>query len=121
MRAASKTVATARRLRRAMTLPEVILWTHLRHEALAGLRFRRQHPVGPYVLDFFCTEASLCVEVDGAAHDNPEIARHDERRDRWLTDRGIRVLRFAAADILDDDQIGNVLDAIASACAPSTG
>ena len=112
MRAASKTVATARRLRRAMTLPEVILWTHLRHSRLAGLRFRRQHPVGPYVLDFFCTEAGLCVEVDGAAHDSPDVALRDIRRDRWLTDHGIRVLRLPATDILRDDQLENALLAI---------
>ncbi len=122
MRAASKTVATARRLRRTMTLPEVILWTHLRHQQLDGLRFRRQHPNGPYVLDFFCAEAGLCVEVDGAAHGNPEIGHRDERRDTWHAEQGIRVLRLSAADILRDDQIDAALSAITTAAsAPTTG
>lgn len=117
MRAPSRTVATARRLRRTMTLPEVILWSHLRRNRLGKLRFRRQHPVGPYVLDFYCSEAGLCVEVDGAAHDNPQAAARDARRDLWLADHGIRVLRLPAAEILRDDLIEDLLRTILAAAS----
>ena len=120
MRAPSRTVATARRLRRTMTLHEVILWSYLRGNRLGKLRFRRQHPVGPYVLDFYCSEAGLCVEVDGAAHDNPQVAARDARRDLWLAYHGIRVLRLPAAEILRDDLIEGLLQAILAA-SPFTG
>ncbi|HEY5818673.1 MAG TPA: DUF559 domain-containing protein [Mesorhizobium sp.] len=64
-----------------MSLPEVMLWDCLRAGRLEGLRFRRQHPIGPYVLDFFCAKGRLAVEVDGRHHDHPGEIAHDERRD----------------------------------------
>jgi very-short-patch-repair endonuclease len=91
-----------------MSLPEVVLWQALRRRQW-GMRFRRQHPVGPYVLDFYCPERKLCVEVDGYVHDLPEQAARDEQRDAWLGEQGIRVLRFAAADVLDDRELEGVL------------
>ena len=84
-----------------MTLPEVQLWQALRGGGLDGLRFRRQHPVGPYVLDFYVAAVKLAVEVDGAAHDHPDQVRSDGMRDRWLAERHIRVLRINACDVLD--------------------
>jgi very-short-patch-repair endonuclease len=96
-----KTVIRARKLRRQMTLPEVLLWKALR-AAPEGLKFRRQHPVGPYVLDFFCTSVRLCVEVDGAAHDMGENPARDEQRDAWLERQGIRTLRISAREVLAD-------------------
>ena len=113
MRAPRKTVRQARGLRRGMTLPEVILWAQLRKRGTEGQRWRRQHPVGAYVLDFFCTEARLAVEVDGAAHDVVSQALRDERRDRWLREQGIEVLRFAATEILRDRELEDVLRTIA--------
>ena len=94
-----------------MTLPELVLWRELRRRQLSK-HFRRQHPEGPYVLDFYCSSPKLVVEVDGAAHDFVPQALHDERRDAWLNERGIRVLRFAAAEILDDRSIDAVLTVI---------
>ena len=96
-----KTVRRARKLRRAMTLPEIALWAQLR-ERPNGLKFRRQHPAGPYVLDFYCAEARLCVEVDGEAHGFAERAAHDARRDALLADHGIETLRIGARDVLSD-------------------
>jgi len=84
MRAPVLSFKRARELRRDMSLPEVILWEHLRRGGLGGMRFRRQHPVGPYVLDFYCAASRLAIEVDGAQHDLPEQMRHDIRRDAWL-------------------------------------
>lgn len=90
MRAPSRTIAPAKRLRRAMTLPEVILWTRLRGDGLHPLRFRRQPPIGRYVLDFYCASARLCIEVDGRAHDNTDVVARDLRRDHWLARRRSR-------------------------------
>src|SRR5262249_28475367 len=109
MRAPRQTFKHARELRRQMTLPEVVLWQGLRQGRLAGLRFRRQHPIGPYVLDFYCAAARLAIEVDGAAHDGLAQVQHDERRDAWLAQRGVKVLRFLAKDVLKDDRLEGVL------------
>jgi very-short-patch-repair endonuclease len=121
MRAPERTFRLARRLRREMTLPEIVLWRRLRRGALEGLQFRRQHPVGAYVLDFYCPAVRLAVEVDGMAHGAAARVVHDERRSSWLAEREIRVLRFAAADVLDDEGLQGVLLTIAeAAAAPST-
>lgn len=80
-----------------MSKPEQLLWGALRHDAL-GLRFRRSHPAGPYILDFYCSAANLCVEVDGRSHD--QRISHDSGRDAYLKALGVRTLRFAAIDVL---------------------
>jgi very-short-patch-repair endonuclease len=115
MRAPLLTSKRARALRRAMTLPEVLLWQALRGGQVGGMRFRRQHPIGPYVLDFYCPAIRLAVEIDGAAHDNPNRAGRDLRRDAWLGGQGIRVMRLPAADILGEEKRESVLDTIAVA------
>ena len=112
MRVPASKIARARRLRRTMSLPEVLLWQGLRDN---GLRLRRQHPVGTYVLDFYAPEARLAVEVDGAAHDHPDAVRHDAARDAWLASQGIRALRINAADMLDAERREDVLATIAAA------
>jgi very-short-patch-repair endonuclease len=112
MRGPIITFKRARRLRREMSLPEVILWRHLRGHHLAGLRFRRQHPIGPYILDFYCAEVSLCVEVDGYTHDNSAAVAHDEERTRWLDQQGIRVHRVLASDVLDRGRLEAVCKSI---------
>ena len=91
-----------------MTLPEVLLWQHLRGNN-AGIRFRRQHPIGPYSADFFCTARRLVIEIDGKNHDSEDKAAHDARRDAFLKENGYQVLRIAAADVLKD------VDAVAQA------
>jgi very-short-patch-repair endonuclease len=96
----------ARKLRREMSLPEVLLWQRLRRPESAAVKFRRQHAVGPYVLDFYCAAAKLCVEVDGEAHADADRAFLDARRDESLARAGVRTLRIAAAAVLHDpDQI----------------
>ncbi|MDY0959549.1 endonuclease domain-containing protein [Sphingomonas sp. CFBP8993] len=94
-------VSLARKLRRVMTLPEVMLWQQLRGSP-GGLRFRRQHPIGCYVADFYCSKARLIVEVDGAIHGVEKRLVRDAGRDRYLNDNGYRVMRIGAADILRD-------------------
>jgi len=112
MRAPRETFNRARRLRREMTLPEILLWRALRRKALVGLRFRKQHPIGKYVLDFYLPSARLAVEVDGLAHDMGGNPERDFCRDQWLARRGIEVLRIPARDILDERALEGVLQAI---------
>jgi very-short-patch-repair endonuclease len=90
----------ARQLRSTPTDAEIRLWSRLRRKQLDGFRFRRQHPIGPYIVDFFCPEAKLIVEVDGGQHNVDE--EKDERRTRWLEERGYRVIRFWNNDALSN-------------------
>jgi very-short-patch-repair endonuclease len=81
MRAPSKTIAAARSLRRTLSLPEAMLWVRLRGRASGSPAFRRQHPIGPYVLDFYCAKARLAIEIDGLRHDTGDGPQRDPRRD----------------------------------------
>ena len=87
----------ARKLRRDMTKPERLLWWALKADQ-TGFHFRKQHAAGPYVLDFYCDRARLCVEVDGSSHDL--TTAHDEARDRYLAKWGILTLRVSAQEVL---------------------
>ncbi|PKP93288.1 MAG: hypothetical protein CVT77_05935 [Alphaproteobacteria bacterium HGW-Alphaproteobacteria-16] len=89
----------AKRLRREMTPPEIALWIALRSNA-EGLRFRKQHAAGPYVLDFFCAPARLAIEVDGEAHERGDRPARDAVRDAWLAAQDICTLRYAAVEVL---------------------
>jgi very-short-patch-repair endonuclease len=120
MRAPIRTFERARKLRREMSLPEVVLWQTLRRGRLAGLRFRRQHPIGPYILDFYCPAVRLAVEVDGFAHHTDLVARRDERRDMWLSEQCVVVLRVSARDVLHDESLESVLLAIQNAATAGT-
>jgi very-short-patch-repair endonuclease len=115
VRAKPLTFKRARRLRRQLTLPEIILWDCLRKGGLKVFRFRRQHPIGPHILDFYSAGARLALEVDGDGHGHPDQARHDQRRDAWLAEHDIRVLRLAASEILDEEALEGVLQAIEDA------
>ena len=97
-----RTIKRARELRGGKSLPEVLLWRAIRRKALADLRFRRQAPMGPYVLDFYCKEVRLAVEVDGYSHNMGDQPERDQRKDAWLAKQGIRVLRLPAQTVLKD-------------------
>jgi len=92
----------AKALRHTMSLPEVLLWKAIRGGAIDRLQFRKQHPIGPYVLDFYCHAVKLAVEVDGAGHASEDRPARDARRDAWLADQGVATLRLPAAPILRD-------------------
>ena len=83
-----------------MSLPEVLLWEQLRQQS--EVKFRRQHPLGPYILDFYCAKAKLCVEIDGIAHDMGRRPERDTMRDAWLREQGIEVVRMRASEVLAD-------------------
>ena len=112
MEAPLRTRLTAQRLRRELTLPEILLWLCLKGRRLNGLHFRKQHPVGPYILDFYCAEHRLAVEVDGELHALDDRPARDAIRDRWFAERGIATLRITARDVLasPDGAAGRILE-----------
>ena len=96
-RPSAQAMQLAKRLRAEMSPAEVRLWALLKNRKLANLRFRNQAPIGNYVADFYCPEARLVVEVDGQEH--TQRRDHDERRDIWMTDCGIHVIRITPAQL----------------------
>ena len=94
-------VYAARKLRREMSLPEVLLWQRLRGEQ-CGVKFRRQHPIGPYVADFYCPARGTIIEIDGEAHSRGDRPERDAQRDEYLGEKGYRLIRIPAADVLRD-------------------
>jgi very-short-patch-repair endonuclease len=104
-----------------MSPPERLLWDRLRAGRLDGHKFRRQHPLGPYAADFYCHAAGLVVEVDGLNHlFNLE---EDARRDAWMRERGLRVLRLSAKRVLVDveEAVELIRDVLREVKAPSPG
>lgn len=101
-------VVKARQLRQSMTFPERLLFGSLRKLRDSGIVFRRQHPLGPFVADFYCASARLVVEVDGPTHNR--TGEFDAARNAWMQDRGITVLRFTVYEI--DQQLEGVVKTI---------
>jgi very-short-patch-repair endonuclease len=97
-------------LRRDSTDVEMRLWQKLRNRQL-GADFRRQHPTGPFVLDFYCPALRLAIELDGGQHTEAKHEARDARRDRWLNECGVTVMRFWNSDITQN--IAGVLEVIA--------
>jgi very-short-patch-repair endonuclease len=100
----------AQGLRKNPTDAERKLWAYLRLRQLGGYKFRRQHPIGPYIVDFICIQRKLIIEVDGGQHD--ESKSYHLKRDRWLEKKGFRVLRIWNNEVLTN--IENVMEVIAS-------
>jgi very-short-patch-repair endonuclease len=107
-----KTRLRARELRQEMTTAEKVLWFRLRNRQLGGFKFRRQHPIGPYIADFYCAEHRLVVEVDGKIHIGQEEA--DEQRSQRMAEYGYRVLRVSNQQIEND--LESVMGRILAAC-----
>jgi very-short-patch-repair endonuclease len=114
-----ETVERAREFRRRLTPPEARLWFAIKNGKLDGLKFRRQHPVEPYFLDFYCAEARLAVEVDGQGHDHPEQIEKDARRTAFLAEHRIEVIRIVAEEVRVN--LDGVLEAILEAARMRTG
>ena len=106
----------AKAFRKALTPPEFRLWQALRQDHVGKTKFRRQHPIGPYILDFYCAAAKLAIEIDGSVHDQPKQLAHDRRRTAWLNSRGIRVIRLRASDVMRDHTavVDFILDVVRS-------
>ena len=94
-----RNTAQARLLRRAMSLPETLLWQHLRNNP-QGIHFRRQHPIGNYIVDFCCAAKRTAFEIDGTAHDMGDRPVRDISRDAWLCEQGVQVVRIPASEVL---------------------
>src|SRR5262245_13130570 len=107
----------ARDLRQRLTPAEQSLWTELRGRRFAGFKFRRQYTYGPFILDFFCVDAGLAVEVDGETHVGREL--RDQQRAAWLEGRGLKVVRFYNHDLYDEKEV--VLEAIYRECERRRG
>lgn len=109
-----QTKQNARRLRNSMTDAEQKLWQQLRQRQIHGLKFRRQHPCGKFILDFACLEIKLAIEVDGGQH--TEAALYDEQRSQWLKQQGWVVLRFWNNQVLGE--LDEVMAVIYQQCTP---
>ncbi len=108
-RVAPTTRERSQQLRTNSTFPEQRLWSMLRARQLGGMKFRRQHPVEPYVVDFLCASAKLVIELDGESHDGR--LRYDDRRTQHLEDLGFQVLRVTNDDVLTN--LDGVMELIA--------
>lgn len=97
-------VDSARRLRREATNAEALLWELLRDRQLGGWKFRRQVPMPPFILDFYCSKARLVVELDGGHHAEPAHAQADEERSRKLDLLGIRVVRLWNGEVMEETE-----------------
>ena len=98
----SQYTSLRRKLRQQPTRAEAALWFQLRDKKFLGYKFRRQHSIGRYVLDFFCAKLMLGIEVDGATHLDPAKKEYDKIRQAWIEDRGVRIIRFTDSEILAD-------------------
>ena len=125
MRSSILTAKRAKALRRDMTGPEVMLWARLRVRSPDQPVFRRQHPMGPYILDFYCPAAKLAIEIDGSTHGEEDQMAHDVRRDDWLAGQGVTVYRTSASSVFRDavqvaDAVRNHAQERLASPAPST-
>ena len=99
-----------RALRNNPTPAEKALWNCLKGRKLNGRKFRRQHGIGPYIVDFYCPSEQLVIELDGASHDAPNVREYDATRQRFLEKKGFRVVRFSNGKVLA--QLSLVCEAI---------
>jgi very-short-patch-repair endonuclease len=98
-----------RELRESQTTPEQLVWAMVRGRRLLQCKFRRQHSVGPYIVDFVCLEAHLVLELDGDYHDY--VVEEDQRRTEFLNQQGFQVLRFWNQDVMQDaDSVGRAIE-----------
>ena len=107
-----RTTIRAQQLRREATPAERKLWARLKGKQLNGLAFRRQHPIGPYIVDFYCALLKLAIELDGDSHGNDAAARYDEKRRDFIAGKGIQIIRFWNSDIHErlDGVLADILE-----------
>jgi len=108
----------SRRMRRQPTKSEDLLWQALRKRQLARLKFRRQHPIGPAILDFYCHEKRLAVEVDGGVHQENDVKEHDQARQELIELYGVRFYRCKAEEV--ENNLEDVLESILEAAREDT-
>ena len=106
-----------RELRRSMPSPEVLLWSRLNRRQLVGVKFRRQHSIGPFVVDFYCPAAKVAIELDGETHFRDGAVEYDAERQAYIERFGIRVLRFGNRDVFSnlDGVLSDIIRALTEA------
>ncbi|MEW6109825.1 MAG: endonuclease domain-containing protein [Nitrospirota bacterium] len=104
----------AKNLRRQSTDTEQALWKYLRAKRMDGLKFKRQQPIGDYIVDFVCFERKIIIELDGGQHSQPEHMKRDKERNRWLESQGYEILRFWDNEVLKNTR--GVLEVIWEKC-----
>lgn len=120
-RASSEMVTRARALRQSQTSAEELLWELLRDKQLGGFKFRRQHPIGTFIADFFCREARLIVEIDGAIHAEPTQQERDHKREEILEQYDFQLIRCTNDEVLDSpDQVVERISQLLTSATPST-
>jgi very-short-patch-repair endonuclease len=92
----------AETLRKNMTEAEKLLWEKLNHNQLSGFKFRRQHPINQFIVDFYCHKLKLVIELDGEIHNKTEVAERDAGREHMLQNFGLQVIRFKNSEVLKD-------------------
>jgi very-short-patch-repair endonuclease len=97
----NENLKAAKSLRKNSTLPEAKLWAGLRNRQLDDFKFRRQSPIGPYIVDFVCLEKNMVIELDGWTHSTPQELAYDTRRSAFLSKRGFKVIRFGNTDVME--------------------
>jgi len=100
-----RTELNAITLRKPLTPAEERFWKMARNRNLLGLKFRRQHPIGPFIADFYCHELKLVVEIDGDVHDLEDVKQYDEQRENYIKELGLKVLRFQNGDVFKNARI----------------
>ena len=115
-----RVLGLARHLRRGSTDAENLMWRLVRDRQLDGHKFRRQHPVGKYIADFYCHDARLTIELDGGGHADTKQAAHDHEREQAFTTAGIRILRFWNHDVLKRTEavLQEIWDALCASPSP---
>ncbi len=108
--------AFAKNLRQTGTPTEEIMWKRLRNRQVQGLKFRRQQPIGPYIVDFYCAEINLIIEIDGDVHCIPSQVTIDQQRQQFLLSRGYTILRFTTNEVLKN--IEGILELLVSYPSP---
>lgn len=112
-------IELARRLRQTRTSSEDWLWQFLRNRQRCGKKFRRQHPLGAYIADFYCVEAKLVIELDGEPHQTPEGQQKDKARDAWMHAQGLEVLRIGGFQVENEtQQVLQRIDEVLQRCCP---
>jgi len=106
-----------RSLRKSSTAAEAVLWTCLQNRKLLGKKFRRQSSVGPYIVDFYCAECRLVIELDGAPHYAPNVGGYDQERTEYLYNAGLKMIRFENRDVRDNIEF--VLETIKRSLSPN--
>jgi very-short-patch-repair endonuclease len=99
-----QTFKNAKRLRKPLTYAEKIFWQMSRNRGLFGLKFRRQHPLGPFIADFYCHELNLVVEIDGLIHEQESIKKYDKEREDYLRKLGLTIMRFTNDDVISNQE-----------------